>query len=189
MPKARTFPELQLASAVTVTAAKEQLDSVALTGGFSLPDSYRDFAMRFGYGVLCEMFIIYIPMGDYGDSVTVRCLALKRMFAETVAEDIFEYEPDGSPELVARLVPFGISENGHTLAWDPDSKGKRESVIYAVAPKCLAVRKAAPDLYTFLEKCLDVRVKEMLGRGYEPLLPFFRPLKPVEGGKKKSRKG
>jgi hypothetical protein len=127
-------------------------------------------------------------MGDYGDSITVRSAQLKAMFKETMEEELFEYEPDGSPELIGRLVPFGISENGHTLAWDPRSKGRSESMIYAVAPKCLAVRKAAPDLYTFVEKCLDARVKEMLGRGYEPLLPLFRPLKPV-GGSKKSRKG
>jgi hypothetical protein len=150
-----------------------------LRKGFQLPASYCDFATEFGYGLLCNLLIIYLPMKG-GDTLPLRSKELAGMLHQTMASGFFEYGPDGSPDLVSRLVPFGISENGHTLAWDPElRKNLKEPLIYVVGPKCLAVRKGAPNLYTFVEQCLDERVRGMLGPGYNPLNATFRPLKPA----------
>jgi hypothetical protein len=50
-------------------------------------------------------------------------------------------------------------------------------MIYVVGSKTLAVRKGAPDLYSLVAGVLDERVKGMLGPGYRPLAPTFKPLR------------
>lgn len=169
------FPKLELTRPPTVTANKEALDSTQLQPGFKLPQSYRHFAMELGYGLLCRLLIIYIPM-EGEDSLLRRNAVLRHTIQQGIEEELFEYEPDGSPELAKRLVPFGISENGHILAWDPkDRSGPDEHRIYVLGSKLLAVRRAAKDLYEFVEECLDSRVKGMLGSGYSPLPAVFEP--------------
>jgi hypothetical protein len=172
------FPHLELTSSPVLIADPSELEALQLAEGFQLPPSYRDFATRFGYGLLCDLLIIYIPMEGEGDSLRVRHQELRETMEQTLEDGLFEFEPDGSPELVSRLLPFGISENGHTLAWDPTERtGSGECMIYVIGSKFLAVRRATPDLYSFIEHCLDERVRKMLGSGYAPLPARFRPMK------------
>lgn len=182
------FSSLDLAGTPTSVADRSVVDTLRLEGDFRLPQSYADFASTLGYGLLCGLFIVYVPMASHPDSLPVRSRELHAMLNDSIDADLFEYEPDGSPALVRRLVPFGISENGHTLAWDPaEATGDRECMIYVVAPKTLAVRRGASDLYTFVEQCLDERVRAMLGSGYAPLKPTFRPMQPHWGAGRKKR--
>ncbi len=89
----------------------------------------------------------------------------------------FEFEPDGSPDLIERLIPFGISTNGHYFAWDPgEPTGEDEFAIYAIGSKMLAVRRAGRDLNDFLSSCVNDGVKKILGPGYAPLPRTFRPM-------------
>lgn len=172
------FAQIEVLGTPEVTADDSRLKAVDLGPGFELPESYRAFAREMGYGLLCDLFIIYIPMEGKGDSLEVRSKALQAVIAETIADDLFEYEPDGSLELAQRLIPFGISENGHTLAWDPDeTTGPGEHPIYAIGSKFLAVNRAAPDLFSFVERCQDDRVKSILGPGYKPLPSRFQPMR------------
>ncbi len=178
MSRTREFPALEVSATPAVTATRDEMERVRLREGFELPASYRDFADRLGYGLLCDLLIIYIPMGSHGDSLPVRHQEMRETIEESLEADLVEYEPDGSRELLQRLVPFGISENGHTLAWDPEEPtGDGEYMIFVIGSKYLAVRRGAPDLYAFVESCLDGRVKGMLGSGYEPLPARFRPMK------------
>src|SRR5262249_875114 len=87
-------------------------------------------------------------------------------------KEFTEYEPDGSPELFKRLIPFGTTKNGAMIAWDRDEKtSPDEYMIYVVASKLLACRRAAPDLYDFISRCLDTGSVTCLGRA---LLRFRR---------------
>lgn len=176
------LPTLQLLGPTLATADETALAQTRLAGGFGLPASYRDFARTYGYGLLCGLLIIFVPIPDCDeDDLVTRSPALGAFFREGIAEEWFEYEPDGSPDLVARLVPFGISENGHFLAWNPaEITGPDEAMIYVVSPKFLAVRRAAPTLYELIAGCLDERVKQILGSGYAPLPATFRPLVPYK---------
>lgn len=177
MTQSTRFPSLELSRPPEVVATQDDLASLELKPGFRLPPSYCDFAVHFGYGELCKILIVYIPIPDWGDDLSERHAVLTSVIAEGVAEEYFEYEPDGSPELVNRLVPFGISIDGHILTWDPEDKTARDEYrIYVLGPKLLAVRRAATDLYDFLEKCLDDRVAAMLGSSYEPLHATFAPV-------------
>jgi hypothetical protein len=174
------FFRLEFTGPPTVTSDAVTLNAVRLREGFELPPSYREFATHLGYGLLCNLFIVYIPMGKHGDSLEIRSRELTAMLKESMDEDLFEYEPDGAPELVERLIPFGISENGHTLTWDPDEcDSTGECQIYVIGAKTLDVRRAAPNLANFVDRCLDSRVKAMIGSGYQPLPPTFKPIEPA----------
>lgn len=171
------FPSFTLTRPVTVSASDAELDTAVATVGVSLPPSYREFARRFGYGRIFNRLILYIPMGDHCDSLTVRSPGLARFFREGIEKEYFEYEPDGSPELVRRLIPFGISEDGHYFAWDPaEPTGGGELAVYAIGSKMLSVTRAAPNLYELLHGVTDARVKHILGPGYQPQQPVFTPL-------------
>ena len=161
--------------AITVDA--DALKEVRLKGQFRLPQSYCRFAAELGYGLFGKLIIIYIPMkGEF--SLVERSEVLSNVIRDSIEDDLFEYGPDGSPELALRLIPFGVSENGHIFGWDPEYKtSSRENAIYAIGSKCLAIRKGGSDLFAFTRMCIDERVRPVLGSGYKSLPAVFRPLK------------
>jgi len=172
------FPYLQIVVDEITTADPAALREVRVSGRLPLPKSYQDFARQFGYGKFGSIILIYVPM-EGEDSLLIRREILRHVFDDGLAATLWEFEPDGSPELVQRLEPFGISENGHIFAWDPmERTAEEEFAIYAIGSKLLAVRRAADNLYDFIGRCLDDRVKAMLGPGYKPLPATFKPLKP-----------
>jgi hypothetical protein len=171
----RLFP-LRPTSPPRIKATAETLRAIELEKGFRLPPSYNEFASKFGWGRTGELLLIFIPKRG-ADSLMGRSRDLKSVVEQSVTEDLFEYEPHGSATLVRRLIPFGISENGHILAWHPDEVDRHgECWIYVIGSKCLSVQRVASDLFTFIESCLDDRVKEVLGSGYTPLKAIFEPL-------------
>ncbi len=161
-------------------ATPEQLDAVMLPGGRKLPPSYRDYAENLGYGLTCGLFLIYIPMGDHCDCVTARSEVLARVNQESVAHaGTKDFEPDGNAELVLRLFPFAASENGDVLGWDLEDERDGEYTIYRIGPRAYGMRKAGRSLHEFIECCLDARIKQVMGPGYEPLEATFKPLVPA----------
>jgi len=118
-----------------------------LPNGLSFPPSYADFAIKYGWGRLCELFLIYIPLplhdGQYPDSWEVRSKVIKERMNDFYSSDecvsgnwSFVFEPDGSPDLTEYAIPFAMSENGDYLIWDtrnPDEHG--EFPIYLIAPR------------------------------------------------------
>jgi hypothetical protein len=171
------FPALQLLDAIDCTASAEELAAVTQRDGFVLPISYCDFAQRYGYGLLGNRLLIFIPIHGYGcDFLPTRSPDISAFFEAGVQEDLFEYGTDGSPELILRLIPFGISEDGHYLTWREDEPtGPGEYAIYVIGTKFLSVTRAADTLYKFISACFDSRVKAILGSGYTPLPRTFRP--------------
>ncbi|WP_437624601.1 SMI1/KNR4 family protein [Sorangium sp. So ce1151] len=165
----RDFPDFTLERPVTVTSSDSDIQEAEAALGVPLPPSFCDFARRFGYGRIFNLMILFIPMGNHCDSITVRGPSLVRFFHEEIDNKYFEYDPDGSPELARRLIPFGISEDGHFFAWDPaEPTGGGELMIYAIGSKMLAVRRAGRNLYELLHGITDARVKQILGPGYDP---------------------
>ncbi len=155
MCEVKYFPKLKITRPPIVTASASALESIRLQEDFQLPASYCEFAQKFGYGLLCNLFIIYIPMAEE-DPLPERSAALKSVIYEGVEEELFEYDPDGSPELVQCLIPFGISENGEILAWNPDEPtAPNEYAIYLIGARLYTVIRCATDLYDFVAMCLD----------------------------------
>ncbi len=154
----------------------EDFDRCEAAMGIRLPASYKAFCFRFGYGLLAEIFLVYTP--DFGecDSLENRSRDIRATMAHCLEIEIAEFEPDGSPELFARLCPFGISENGDTLTWDPLSAGPDQELdVYVLGSKMLSVARAGRTMADFIESVTGPRVKRLLGPGYDPLAPTFVP--------------
>ena len=160
-------------------ATAEELDAFELPGGLALPPSYRDYAEHLGYGLTCGLFLFYIPMGDHCDRLSVRSRVLARVNRDAVEGEYMDFDPDGSTELVLLLFLFGISENGDVLGWDLEDERDGEFTIYHIGPRAYDVKRVARTLFEFVEKCLDERVAEIMGRGYESLERTFEALVPA----------
>jgi hypothetical protein len=164
------FKYLKLINPVKLNPSFDELAAVRLEDNFALPFSYCDFASNFGYGLLCELFYIFVP-GSHCDNLADESAGLKELIAEWVEEDLIdEYWHDTTPELVKNLIPFGTSKNGNTLAWNPNEKtAPDEYQIYVFSAKMVGVRRATPNLYEFVESCADERGKDFMGSGFQPL--------------------
>jgi hypothetical protein len=148
------------------------------SGGF--PPSYIDFATQLGWGRLCGLFLVYVPLGQYPDSWTIRSPWIKQnmdAFYKEMEYDPLFLEPDGYEGIEQSLIPFCMSENGEHLAWDISKRDlDGEFHIYALASRMGGIRYGAKDLYQFVEKCTDdIEVKKVLGPGYEKLPLIFEP--------------
>jgi hypothetical protein len=179
----RRFPELEIVGAKPLLRSADADLSAPLLNGFAIPRSYKESCKKYGYGRLFRRLILYPPMANtrYCDSLQAASARLHGVFEEAVVKEYIEYEPDGSPELVHRLVPFGISEDGHFFAWDPqEATGPEENRIFVMGPRCCGVWRGPTDLYEFVESCLDDRVRSVLGPGYEPLPRVFEPAEIAE---------
>jgi hypothetical protein len=144
---------------------------------FAFPESYRRFATQFGYGVLCNFLVVYVPqVGD--DSFQQRYCDLVDVLRIGVDERLFSYEPDGSEALVRRLVPFCSSENGDTLAWDPlEQPSAAEYAIYLVRTRYDGVKRLCSSFDELVEICLDEgRARESFGAASALLRPEFQPM-------------
>lgn len=158
----------------------EKGDSSALET-FVFPKSYVDFVEKYGYGLSCNLFLIYIPMGDYPDSFFVRKDEIISTYQDVLDDEDeiwFDLEPDITYEQLKQMVPFGISENGHYLFWDTgESSENGEFNIYITDFRGVGFTKVASNLYEFFER---VTSKEE----FETVLPFtqealsktFKPL-------------
>lgn len=160
-------------------ATPHQLDAFVLPGGRRLPPSYRDYAENLGYGLTCGLFLIYIPMGDHCDSLKVRSDVLASINREAVEGGFMDFAPDGSAELVLRLFPFAASENGDVLGWDMEDSRNGEYTIYKIGSRAYSVRQVGRSLHEFIECCLNERIQQIMGPGYSPLEPTFKPLVPA----------
>lgn len=142
-----------------------------------LPRSYRSFVQRYGYGLTAGLFIIYVPTTATGcDSLVGRSAELREELEVSVRGNWVQFAPDGSRELVLRLMPFGYSENANILAWDPTSPSEPEEFwIYVVGSRKSGIRKAAPNLSEFVRRILEPGVGGILGRADFQLEATFDP--------------
>jgi hypothetical protein len=175
MSQPTRFPSLRLTRPPVVTVSLDVLTSTELRERVRLPQSYCDFARSFGYGLLCNLVIIFIPKeGD--DDLTKRSSTLTTVIQGGVENDYFGYGPDGSGELVQALIPLGISENGHILAWNSNERSEdNEHVIYLIGYKLGYVKRAAPNLYALVEGCIDNSISELIGESAQLIRPTFQP--------------
>ncbi|MGG4203375.1 hypothetical protein ABEW60_03445 [Paenibacillus jamilae] len=150
--------------------------------GMGFPPSYIDYAKTLGYGRLCGLWNIHIPLGDHPDSWLHRYHNWRAWFDDLLeSEEVLQeaaLEPDGFPELLEHAVPFASSEGNDLLIWDiqsPDERG--EFPIYALNLRTWGnFRYAAPDLYSLFEALVDEeRVKSVLGTECTPFPYTFEP--------------
>jgi hypothetical protein len=146
--------------------------------GTPFPPSYTEFVSRFGYGLLCDRFLVYPPMGDYPDSFSQQSPGIRDALLQTLHLDDRDYDfqlaPDGSPELVQRLVGFATGENGESLFWDLRPGGPAEAPIY-VTGSGLGLRFGGHDLRDLITRLTHpAHFKSILRFSSEPLPLIFR---------------
>lgn len=172
-----SLPDLQVIGAHESTVDDHALRAAAADLGLALPPSYREFAQRYGYGLTCGLFIVYLPLAaPECDTLVERSRELSEEIRTAVDGGWMRYEPDGGREVALRLVPFGYSENANILAWDPaDETGDGEYQIYVIGSRKSGMRRAAPDIGTFLRRAAEPNVGGMLGRAEFTLSATFEP--------------
>lgn len=142
----------------------------------NLPPSYIRFAHEFGYGRLAGLFLIFPPAAHGHDRFSVRSEELQAMLLESEDAALVEHEPDGSPELLRRLTPFGIGENGETLAWDLEERSANdEAPIYLIGSKTLGIWRVGDSLDEFFTFVTSSNLQAILP-GYRALPKTFQPL-------------
>ena len=159
----------------------EELENFRFANGYGFPSSYKNFVKEFGYGLTLEEFHIYIPMGNYCDSIFNMSESIRNTYINDVNNgDIwFDIEPDGTIEILQHLYPFTSSDNGMFFFWDIRKMLNNEFDIYISDFRGTGFRNIASDLY----ECLDVFTnKEKIAKlpFYEaPLNNVFETIKPL----------
>ncbi|MDO6819041.1 SMI1/KNR4 family protein [Zobellia sp. 1_MG-2023] len=155
--------------------------------GKGFPKSYKEFVENYGYGLTGESFIVYIPMGNYGDSFHIQNPIFKEGFLDVLTwgdpeelnEDILY--PDGSLELLKRAEPFAKSVDGEYLFWDIESENEEgEFDIYITDFRGLGFTKVAENLYQFFDRITSKSdFKSIIPFNEFPLSPTFKPFSKV----------
>ncbi len=155
-----------------------ELESFRFPNGKAFPESYKEFVLRYGYGLALEEFHIYIPMGDYGDSIFIRTEEIRSTYIDDVNNDDvwFDIKPNGSPELIKRLFPFASSDNGLYLFWDYESRSENEMNIYLTDFRGIGFRNVGRSLYEAIENLTGNHYKEFLPFSTQSLSRIFKCL-------------
>jgi hypothetical protein len=174
------FAQLKKPAAIT-PADSAYLRAHTLADGGGFPPSYIAFATQLGWGRLCNLLLVYVPLGQYPDSWQVQSPRIKQFmddFYEEMEHDPFLLEPDGYEGIEQYLLPFAMSENGEYLAWDTTRRAPDgELTIYVIANRMAGIRYGAENLHQFVENCTnDAAVKTMFGPGYNALPAVFEPI-------------
>jgi hypothetical protein len=160
------------------------LESYRFPNGKGFPLSHKEFVRTYGYGLSLNLFLIYIPMDDYGDSWNVRTEEITETYISELndgADPWFDLEPDGSLALVKRWIPFASSENGHYLFWDTEHGTPNEFDIYITDFKGIGIRKAGNSIWDVFERLTNITsFKTLLPFSKEPLAKTFNPLKKAD---------
>ena len=156
------------------------LENFRFTNGKRFPRSYREFAKKYGYGLLCELFLIYVPLGDYCDSWENQTRILKDTFNDFIDNHWYlTLDPDGTEKIIKNAVPFGKSENGDFLFWDISSEPQKDEFnIYITDFGGLGVIKIAESLNEFIDLITEVDLRPQIRQFINHSLPpIFTPLK------------
>ena len=159
---------------------QEFLMNFKFSNQLPFPESYLRFANTFGYGLLMDLFIVYVPMGNFADSWHNRSFEIRNTYiTDVIKNDIwFDLAPDGSIELLKRLVPFAISENGHYLFWDIDNGAENEFDIYLTDFRSTGFIKVADSIYDLINKLTSEKdFRKVLPYAVSPLQPIFHCFK------------
>ncbi|WP_434391129.1 SMI1/KNR4 family protein [Melittangium boletus] len=174
------LPELEVLGAQRFTASDALLDTASEALGLTFPPSYREFAKRYGFGEVSDMFVVHVPVPAGATPGCAGLLEVSRQLSRELLEmdaaPPLDVHPDGTRELVRRLVPFGKSRNGDVVAWDPVApSGGGELWLYLVSMRGGDVHRAAPNLAVFLAKTLEPGLGGMLERMQTQLPATFSP--------------
>ncbi|PIN27526.1 SMI1/KNR4 family protein [Prevotella intermedia] len=184
MDKKNTF-ELKIIGTQKCFGDLSILSTYRFNNGKSFPLSYTRFVTKYGYGLTVDLFHIYIPLADHGDSIFIRSDEIRSTYYEDIVNgDIwFEVATDVSLTTLKNLYPFASSDNGEYLFWDINSSTNEgdEMDIYITDFRGIELKKVASNLYEFIDKITDVnRYQELIPFSNHPLPSIFKVLNLID---------
>lgn len=172
---------LKIQGTITTTPNDEDIRKAEEELGLTFPPSYKNFVKRFGNGVLCSMFLIYVP-----NSMNENLDLVKKY---TFEKDIIQQNVEGGlwddaavdKNWLLSLTPFGSSQNGDILCWDTNQKSESgEYNIYLLDNEQNGTPLVARSMNEFVEEfCINQKIDEIypVGQGEKWNLPnTFEPL-------------
>ncbi len=165
------------------------MDTIFTKGGRALPESYRQYAQEQGYGLLCNLFIVYLPLDggheNHPDSWFVQRQRISKLFQHYLEKSLYLFKEDESyPELVAHAEPFARSENGDFLFWDTRQVLHNGEMPIYCTDFSSGICHAGNNLFSFIKNVTSAqRFKAVLPFHTQSLPATFKPLTfcPVNG--------
>jgi hypothetical protein len=147
---------------------------------FKLPPSYLNFIKKFGWGVLCNLFLISIPSPNTAADLIGRSIDGKKIISDCFEMGFWDLSKL-SKEKGENLFVFGASENGDLLCWDLENGNEDgEFPIWFLGDENEVVGKIADNLYDFDNNfCINQEIDKHYSAGGDrkwnlPLI--FKPL-------------
>ncbi|NML19423.1 hypothetical protein HHL16_00995 [Pseudoflavitalea sp. G-6-1-2] len=152
-------------------------DENALT---QFPPSYQQFAKELGYGLLCGLFIVYIPFpaphDKHPDSFPVARKRLRSFLDAYFDIDLEILKDEKTYALLQRAEPFAKSENGEFLFWDkdhPNADGEWPIYLANFPVSITHVANSLPELISKLTNAATIQSVMQFTRS--PLQATFSP--------------
>ena len=113
MDKKNTF-ELEVIGSQKCFGDLPALSTYRFNNGRRFPLSYIRFVTKYGYGLTVDLFHIYIPLSEHGDSIFIRSDEIRSTYYEDVVNgDIwFEVAADISLSTQNKYSPLSLLANG-----------------------------------------------------------------------------
>ena len=161
----------------------DALETYVFKSGKGFPTSYKEFVKKYGFGVTCNLFIIYIPMNAYRDSFFVRSKEVITTYQDVLDDEEelwFDLGPNVAYSKLKDLVPFSVSENGDYLFWDISTSNNNEYDIYSTNFRGVPFTKIASNLYELFDQMTsESTFKNILPFSEKPLPKVFNALNKV----------
>jgi len=146
--------------------------------GFTLSPSYKKFVKKYGSGLLCGFFNIFVP-GSKVDLVN-RSEEYKKTIKENIKMGLWKNVKGISEDWLLNLFPFGSTDNGDIMCWDISKKNDDgEYPIYLLDSEQEAAPLLAQSLNELIEEvCIRQKLDQIfpMGQGQSWSLPnTFEP--------------
>jgi hypothetical protein len=170
------YDNIRVIGSVKDIPSEAQIKIVESTLDLRLPTSYRNFVTKFGSGLLCDLFSIYIPGAKIDHMDLMAESKLKKVtIMNALKSGFIESEKLGlnNVDVVKSFVPFGNSSNGDILCWDTLHENEGEYPIYFIDNEYTTIFIAAQSLNEFVEEFCLKKIDEIypIGNGDKWNLP------------------
>jgi len=164
---------------ITKTPNDDDLQLVEQKLQFLLPPSYKNFVKQYGEGLLCGLFLIYVPNSEDENIDLFKKYAFEKNIIKEHIEsgywNNFIESQELSKQWFLSLEPFGSSENGDILCWDTAKRDQSgEYPIYLLDNEQSTAPLVAHSMDEFVEGfCINQKIDEIypIGHGQKWDLP------------------
>lgn len=183
MSRYNQFPDLlKVGNELLKIPSKEDIRITEEQLTFKLPTSYLDFVRKFGWCVLCDLFIISVPSSVYNPIDLIRINNDEKKIMMDDFELGYWNATELTKEKLENLFVLGHSLNGDQLCWDLENKSEYgEFPIWFFGDENEVIGKVADDLYDFVNDfCIGQKIDEYYPPGVDKkwkLPSTFKPLR------------